>query len=215
MNHFLSILWIIITFSTPMFGFEIKTHVERINNEIAKKTIIKCSEHELTCLNICSNQNECTISEPFCIDCLGKKEHTFNIIFSDKVEMYFAKSQNQLPQNLVNYFLKNESYLLLEYDTFLNYMNPENSELHLAQMQRLCSNQSTDNLLIVSLDKTTLSNARLIGIICQSDFLRKSTVYALAPIYNPNETQSYWENLWKNVTLPVDNLKLQFETQLK
>ena len=215
MNNFLKTFLICFTLSLKMFGFNIKTNLTYINNEITKKTLVQCSTSETSCLDICSNQNQCILSEPVCIDCLGKKEHTFNIIFNDKIEKYYAKSENELPQNLVNYFLKNESYLLLEYDSFLNYMTPESNNLHLAQMQKICSNQETNNLLIVSLDKSSLSNPHLVGIICQNDLSKKSTIYALAPLYNPNEIQSYWENLWKFITEPLERLTLKFDTQLK
>ena len=215
MNILINTMLLFFIYSTPVFSYEIRTTIINELNQIEKKSIINCSTSDSKfCLNLCSNDNRCEIKEVSCVDCLGKKEQTFNLVFNHKLDKYYSKSANTLPQTLVQYFLKNQSFILLEHDSFLNYMTPENSHLILAQFQRICTNESSNNLIVISLDSETLSNPQLVGIICDNIYSKKSDFFALVPLYNPTQILSYWENLWILASQNLQNLNFTIDKHL-
>lgn len=168
-------------------------------NGLEKNSLFICQAQESFCMNLCRNQDKCMIPETLCIDCLSQKSQDITIIYSEP-HTYF-QSQNKFV-NLIalSYYFKNKKFLLLDYQSFMNYKSPEKTEVHLNHFQQFCSNNSLNNLIILDIDPITFSIKSIPGIICQSEAEQS---YVL-PLEVKTEFKKIDQlDLWKSINLEV------------
>jgi uncharacterized protein YlbG (UPF0298 family) len=184
------------------------------SGELRKYLEISCESHEASfCQHLCNAEKVCEVPEKLCRDCLTSKSQVFFSVFNE-LNSTFKSNFAPVSNNKLLYFLKNNNFLSLPHDIFLNMFNPENKEILRKEFEQLCYIKVTDAILLATLNSQKQIED-IVGVIC-TDMQGTSLVLPvkLNPIF-ANSKSDFWDLLSAEIGEMTESLVLKMEKEIR
>lgn len=192
MKHLIALFFVFS--SLPAFSYQLRSQLElNDSNELYKRVIMTCLNGETVCEDTCGVAKGCILPETICKDCASMANDDLRTMLTN-VKMKFTTDPMFVESALVSKFFKEKKFMTVAYDTFLNFINPEDKEKIKATYESLCYVDVDSAMLLVTIDENEKLD-KLVGTICH-DRLGYSSILPMESNPNfSNKTLDFWQNL--------------------